>query len=375
MGSARRRAIARRAGPTLIAAWVLACALLAPAVSDAKTWIVKGGGFGHGVGMSAWGSYGYGKHGWGYKRIIGHYYRHVKVGKDKGNARVRVLLASRSGDVKFDGAVKACGKRLKPSKTYRAARRGSKIRLESGAGKRLAGCGKRLHAKSKGIVDIHGVGKYRGALETVPSADGGQLVVNRLDVEEYVRGSLPGEIPPDWPKETLKAFAIAIRSIALSTDVGGKAFDIYSDTRTQVYGGVKLESKRTDKAAKGTRHKVVTYKGDVIQATYFSASGGRTESRFLGGPKVPYYRSVKDPYDKFSPQHRWTFRFSQGEMDSRLGPYVDGRLRKIKVLERGDSPRIDSAKLIGSRGSTKVRGDTIQVALGLYDRWAYFKKR
>lgn len=375
MGSARRRAIARRAGPTLIAAWVLACALLAPAVSDAKTWIVKGGGFGHGVGMSAWGSYGYGKHGWGYKRIIGHYYRHVKVGKDKGNARVRVLLASRSGDVKFDGAVKACGKRLKPLKTYRAARRGSKIRLESGAGKRLAGCGKRLHAKSKGIVDIHGVGKYRGALETVPSADGGQLVVNRLDVEEYVRGSLPGEIPPDWPKETLKAFAIAIRSIALSTDVGGKAFDIYSDTRTQVYGGVKLESKRTDKAAKGTRHKVVTYKGDVIQATYFSASGGRTESRFLGGPKVPYYRSVKDPYDKFSPQHRWTFRFSQGEMDSRLGPYVDGRLRKIKVLERGDSPRIDSAKLIGSRGSTKVRGDTIQVALGLYDRWAYFKKR
>ena len=375
MGSARRRAIARRAGPTLIAAWVLACALLAPAVSDAKTWIVKGGGFGHGVGMSAWGSYGYGKHGWGYKRIIGHYYRHVKVGKDKGNARVRVLLASRSGDVKFDGAVKACGKRLKPSKTYRAARRGSKIRLESGAGKRLAGCGKRLHAKSKGIVDVHGVGKYRGALETVPAADGGQLVVNRLDVEEYVRGSLPGEIPPDWPKETLKAFAIAIRSIALSTDVGGKAFDIYSDTRTQVYGGVKLESKRTDKAAKGTRHKVVTYKGDVIQATYFSASGGRTESRFLGGPKVPYYRSVKDPYDKFSPQHRWTFRFSQGEMDSRLGPYVDGRLRKIKVLERGDSPRIDSAKLIGSRGSTKVRGDTIQVALGLYDRWAYFKKR
>lgn len=375
MESERKQAIAKRAGLAFVLASALAWALLAPAASDAKTWIVKGGGFGHGVGMSAWGSYGYGKHGWGYKRIIGHYYRHVKVGKDKGNNRVRVLLASRSGDVKFDGAVKACGRKLKPSKTYRAERRGPKIRLESGAGKKLAGCGKRLHAKSKGIVDIHGVGKYRGALETVPSADGGQLVVNRLDVEDYVRGSLPGEIPPDWPKETLKAFAIAIRSIALSTDVGGKAFDIYSDTRTQVYGGVKLESKRTDKAAKGTRHKVVTYEGDVIQATYFSASGGRTESRFLGGPKVPYYRSVKDPYDKFSPQHRWTFRFSQGEMDSRLGPYVDGKLRKIKVLKRGDSPRIDTAKLIGSRGNTKVRGDTIQVALGLYDRWAYFKKR
>lgn len=374
MESAKQPTTTRRA--VLTVALALALLLLAgSARAEAKTWVVKGGGFGHGVGMSAWGAYGYGKHDWGYKRIIGHYYRRVKVGKDRGNSRVRVLLASRSGDVKFDGAVKACGRRLKPAKTYRAERRGAKIRLLSGAGKRLAGCGSRLHAKSRGVVDIHGVGKYRGALETVPSADGGQLVVNRLDVEDYVRGSLPGEIPPDWPKQTLKAFAIAIRSIALSTDVGGKAFDVYSDTRTQVYGGVKLESKRTNKAAKGTRHKVVTYKGKVIQSTYFSASGGRTESRFLGGPKVPYYRSVKDPYDHFSPQHRWTFRFSQGEMDSRLGPYVDGKLRKIKVLKRGDSPRIEMARLIGSRGSTKVRGDTIQVALGLYDRWAYFKKR
>jgi hypothetical protein len=62
-------------------------------------------------------------------------------------------------------------------------------------------------------------------------------------------------------------------------------------------------------------------------------------------------------------------------MDARLGPYVDGKLRKIKVLKRGDSPRIDTAKLIGSRGSTKVRGDTLQIALGLYDRWAYFEKK
>ena len=374
METTRESSVSGRIGLVVLAA--LAVLLLLPvAPSSAKTWVVKGGGFGHGVGMSAWGAYGYGKHDWGYKRIIGHYYRKVRVEKDRGNNRVRVLLASRSGGVKFDGARKACGAKLKPSRTYRAERRGSRVRLESGAGKRLENCGKRLHAKSAGIVDIHGVGRYRGALEAVPGSDGGLLVVNRLDVEDYVRGSLPGEIPADWPKETLKAFAIAIRSIALSTDVGGNAFDLYSDTRTQVYGGVKLESKRTNKAARGTRHEVVTYHGKVIQTTYFSASGGRTESRFLGGPKLPYYESVKDPYDYYSPQHRWTFRFSQREMDSRLGPYVDGRLRRIKVLERGDSPRIDTARLIGSHGSTKVRGDTLQIALGLYDRWAYFDKR
>lgn len=352
-----------------------AVAVFAAAPAQAKTWIVRGGGYGHGVGMSAWGAYGYGKHDWGYKRIVGHYYRRVRVERDRGGARVRVLLATRSGAVSFDGAKRACKRRLRPSRSYRAERHGSHVRLLSATGRRLAGCGRRLHAEGSRIVHIHGVGRYRGALEAVPGEGGGLLVVNRLDVEDYVRGSLPGEIPPDWPRQTLKAFAVAIRSIALSTDVGGRAFDIYSDTRTQVYGGVKLESKRTNAAARATRHEVVAYRGKVIQATYFSASGGRTESRFLGGPKVPYYRSVKDPYDYYSPQHRWKFRFSQREMDARLGPWVGGRLRRIKVLKRGDSPRIVSARLIGSRGATKVRGDTLQTALGLYDRWAYFKKR
>ncbi|HET6830211.1 MAG TPA: SpoIID/LytB domain-containing protein [Solirubrobacterales bacterium] len=343
--------------------------------AGAKTWVVKGAGYGHGVGMGAYGAYGYGKHGWGYKRIIGHYYRRVRVERDKGSPRLRVLLATRSGEVKFDGATKACKRRLRPGKTYRADRHGGKVRLLSARGKRLAGCGRRLRANGGGTIDVHGVGTYRGALEAVPDGGGGLLVVNNLDVEDYVRGSLPGEIPTDWPKQTLRAFAVAIRSIALSTDVGGKAFDLYSDTRTQVYGGVKLESKRTNRAARSTRHRVVTYRGNVIQTAYFSSSGGRTESRFLGGPKVPYYRSVKDPYDRYSPQHRWTFRFSQREMDARLGPYVDGRLRRIEVLKRGDSPRIVTARLVGSRGSSKVRGDTLQVALGLYDRWARFKKR
>ena len=119
---------------------------------------------------------------------------------------------------------------------------------------------------------------------------------------------------------------------------------------------------------------VATYKGKVAQTTYFSASGGRTESRFLGGPPVPWLESVKDPYDHYSPQHRWTFRFSQAEMDSRLAPYLDGKLRRIEVTKRGDSPRIDYANLVGSRGTTEVRGDTLATALGLYDRWATFER-
>lgn len=346
------------------------------AASAAATWVVKGGGFGHGVGMSAYGAYGYGEHGAGYRQILDHYYRGIRLAEMPGTPAVTVLLAISPGDVGFSRATAACGSSLDPRRSYRASRRGSSVRLLSNSGKLVARCGGRLHATGSGPIQVAGVGVYRGALELVPteSAAGSLNVINRLNVDSYARGSLPGEVPPEWPMATLKAFAVAARSIALSTDVGGNGFDLYADTRTQVYGGVEIENERTDLAVRSTRNQVATFAGEIAQTTYFSSSGGRTESGFLGAPDVPYLKSVDDPYDYYSPLHEWTFRFSQAEMNSRLSAYLDGSLRRIKVTKRGDSPRVDYAKLIGTRGTATIRGDTLAAALGLYDRWAYFKK-
>jgi stage II sporulation protein D len=346
------------------------------AAEGAVTWVVKGGGFGHGVGMSAYGAYGYGEHGAGYRQILGHYYRGIRLTEMRAAPPVTVLLAISPGNVSFSRASVACGRSLDPRRTYSAQRRGASVRLLSGSGKPLARCGERLHAEGRTTIRIAGVGLYRGALEVVPtqSAAGSLNVINRLNVNSYARGSLPGEVPPEWPMATLKAFAIAARSIALSTDVGGNGFDLYADTRTQVYGGVGIESERTDRAVRATRDQVATYAGEIAQTTYFSSSGGRTESGFLGAPDVPYLQSVEDPYDYYSPLHEWTFRFSQAEMNARLGAYVPGGLRGIRVTKRGDSPRIDYARLIGSGGTATIRGDTLAAALGLYDRWAYFRK-
>lgn len=356
---------------------ILVAAGVAPAAArGAVTWVVKGGGFGHGVGMSAYGAYGFGLHGSGYRQILGHYYRGIRVGEMRGAPQVGVLLAIAPADVSFSGATAACGRSLETSRTYRAHRRGGSVQLLSTSGKLLARCGTRLRAESRRMVRIAGVGVYRGALEAVPtaSATGSLNVVNRVNVNSYARGSVPGEVPPEWPMATLKAFAVAVRSIALSTDVGGNGFDLYADTRTQVYGGVKLESERTDRAVRSTRDQVAKFGGAVAQTTYFSSSGGRTESGFLGAPDVPYLQSVDDPYDYYSPLHEWTFRFSQAEMNARLGSYVAGSLRGIRVTKRGDSPRIDYARLIGSGGAATIRGDTLAAALGLYDRWAFFRK-
>ena len=353
---------------------LLAAIFLASSTASAATWVVKGAGFGHGVGLSAYGAYGYGKHGANYRQILGHYFQGIQLTKLPRAPLVRVLLDVSSSDVGFTRATAACGRELDPSRSYRAHRRGSSVQLLSSSGKLLARCGPRLHADSAGIVQIAGVGAYRGALETVPAGGSGLNVINSVNVNNYARGSVPGEVPPEWPMETLKTFAVTARSIALSTDVGGEGFDLYPDTRTQIYGGVELETARTDRAVQATKSQVATFQGQVAQTTYFSSSGGRTESGFLDAPDVPYLQSVDDPYDYYSPQHRWTVRFSQAEMNSRLGPYLQGGLRGIRVTKRGDSPRIDYAQLIGSGGTTTIRGDTLAAALGLYDRWAFFSR-
>jgi stage II sporulation protein D len=351
-----------------------AAGALPAAAHGSVTWVVRGAGYGHGVGMGAYGAYGYGKHGFGYRRILRHYFTGIRIGERREAPPVRVLLTVSRGDVSFTRAKRACGRRLDPARSYRAHRRGSSLRLLSSSGRLLARCGRRLSAAGRRTIRIEGVGLYRGALVAAPGGSGSLNVVNRVDADSYARGSLPAEVPPEWPMATLKAFAVAVRSIALSTDVGGRGFDLYSDTRTQVYGGVALEAPRTDHAVRATRGQVATHRGEVAQTTYFSSSGGRTESGFLGAPDVPYLRSVADPYDYYSPQHRWTRRFTQAEMNARLGPYVRGRLRGIRVTKRGDSPRIEYARLIGGGGASTIRGDTLAAALGLYDRWAFFSK-
>src|SRR5262249_47058664 len=88
---------------------------------------------------------------------------------------------------------------------------------------------------------------------------------------------------------------------------------------------------------------------------------------------VPYLRGVDDPYEASvnSPYEHWTKRFSATRMQAALGHLVRGRLRNIVVTQRGASPRIVRAKLVGS-GTTTVTGPDLRDALGLPDTWAFF---
>jgi stage II sporulation protein D len=364
----------------LVAAAAAAALLLSiyPATAlGTVSWIVHGRGFGHGVGMSAYGAYGYAKHGKGYRFILGHYYTGASLGTLTKPRVVRVLLDVSSDDVGFSGATSACGRALDPKRSYDAHRVGAGVKLRSSTGKPLADCGRKLRAAGKGTITIGGT-TYRGALETVPTeSDAGSLnVVNALSVEAYVKGVIPNESPPSWPLAELKAQAVASRSFALTAGVGGNGFDLYADTRSQVYKGLESEYASSNKAAEETRGQVVTYGGKIAETLFSACSGGHTESiqNVFGGTAIPYLQGVPDPYDYYCPLHEWTLEFSGSEISSKLAPHLEGKLKQIVVTKTGASPRIISAKLIGTAGTTTVSGNDLEVALGGYDTWMTFEK-
>jgi stage II sporulation protein D len=353
------------------------CLLFAPSARASVDWEVTGHGFGHGVGMSQYGAYGYAQHGKGYRFILGHYYQGTTIGTLAGPRIVRVLIAIDAGDVGFSGATSACGQSLDASRSYAAHRVGRSVQLRSSGGKALANCGGKLRAAGAGGVTIDGT-PYRGALEVVPTdSDAGSLnAVDALPVDQYVKGVIPNESPASWPQAALRAQAVAARSFALTGGVSGNGFDLYDDTRSQVYKGLSSETAATNEAAEATRGQVVMYGGQIAETFFSACSGGHTESvqNAFFGPPIPYLVGVPDPYDGACPLHNWQLKLSESEISSKLSSYLNGALKRVVVTQRGVSPRIVWAKLYGTGGVTKIRGDQLESALGAYSTWMTFQK-
>ena len=182
---------------------------------------------------------------------------------------------------------------------------------------------------------------------------GGVTAINELDIDTYLRGVVAGEMPSSWPLEALKVQAVAARTYALATRKTDGAFDQYPDTRSQVYRGVTGESVRSDAAVRDTAGRIVTYDGVPAVTYYFSTSGGHTENvefSFVGSLSKPWLVGVPDPYDTQSPYHRWQVGLLR-RRDSTARSGRPGAFKRLKVLERGVSPRVVRARVIGSAGS------------------------
>jgi stage II sporulation protein D len=366
----------------LLVLTLLAGLLAVPcAAQAAATVVVRGAGFGHGIGMSQYGAYGFAQHGWGYRQILGHYYVNTSIGTAPSRP-VRVLLQPGDPYIRFRGAsVASGGERLNPTVLYKVTPAGGGLVTLTGGGKkvgtfkpplRVSRTGHTVRLMGRALNGVNG-GLYRGALEIRSASSRSVMAVNSLAIDDYVKGVVPGEMPASWAPDALRAQAVAARTYALATAKTGGSFDQYPDTRSQVYRGKSAEMPTSNQAVADTARQIVTYDGAPAVTYFFSTSGGKTEdveNSFVGSAPKPWLKSVDDPYDTISPKHRWTARFSAKSLGSRLG--VPGSYQKIRVIQRGESPRIVRARVYGSKGTKLLTGPQIRSRLGLNDTWAYF---
>jgi stage II sporulation protein D len=201
--------------------------------------------------------------------------------------------------------------------------------------------------------------------------------VHKIALETYVRGVISAEVSSSWPLAALEAQAVASRTYALTAHAGGSKFDVYADTRSQVYRGVAAQTPQTDAAVRDTAAQIVTYEGRPAITYFFASSGGRTENvenAFPGSEPQPWLRGVVDPYEQ-GDEHTWKTALGFAAAAAKLRGLVRGSFKGIEVLKRGFSPRILTAYVLGSRGRTAVNGGELAARLGLYSTWAYFSTR
>jgi len=332
---------------------------------------VTGHGWGHGIGLSQYGALGYAQHGFTYDKIVAHYYPGTTLGQAPV-ARVRVLLAAARRQVTVSGestfVVKdGAGMSHKLAAGSYSFGNGFKLKL-SASKPPQALPGPLLFQPGGKPLSLGGV-PYRGAFQ-VARAGAALQVVNAVGLDLYVMGVVAREMPKEWPSDALKAQAIAARSYALAHLKGGLGFDLYSDTRSQVYGGIRAESPASNLAVSSTAGRVVLYQGKVANTMFSSTSGGRTaavQDVWPAAKPVPYLVSVPDPYDSISPYHNWgPLRFSAAQLGRKLG--LHGRLVDIQAAFN-PSGRVRTLTASGDRSQVTLTGQNARRALGLRSNW------
>lgn len=195
---------------------------------------------------------------------------------------------------------------------------------------------------------------YEGQLVVEPEPGTDQLrLVNHVSLEDYVASVLSSEYGLD-DREGTKAMAVAVRTYALrSHSKFGKEYDHSDQVLSQRYEGALRLTDRSLAATRATRGEVLTYNGKLIDAVYFSSSGGHTADNedVWDGEAVPYLRGKEDPYDEVSPHSSWRQRISRPQLLELLSSYYESPIRGFVIHDHSSDGRVSSIELLRSNGS------------------------
>ena len=209
-------------------------------------------------------------------------------------------------------------------------------------------------APTLSLATLDNDANYRGSFILEMNKSNSLEIINFLDIEDYLKGVVPCEMPASWPMEALKAQAIVARSYAMKASV------LTNTTASQVYGGYNREHERTNRAIQETEGLVVKYNGKVIQTFFHSTSGGKTANVWdvwNSSPSVyPYLSSVTDIYE-VSPYSNWTKTFGPNTILQSFGFPLTAKIYDIKLEKTGANGEVSGVTLYTSVGSKTIRGN------------------
>lgn len=211
--------------------------------------------------------------------------------------------------------------------------------------------------------------RYRDYI-TFKTSDDGLVVLNYVDLENYLRGVVGSEMGPSFELEALKAQAIASRTytVRYNNKHKSKGYDLCDTTHCHVYGGMDVEYDIINEAVDKTRGMIITYNGKPIDAVYYSNSGGYTaNAKDVWGNDVPYLVAVKDDYSLGYKYSSWNYKITSDEISSKLSNngYDVGKVLDIEILKTTiPDGRVSLVKITGTRGEKTLTGTQLRTVLG-----------
>jgi len=211
--------------------------------------------------------------------------------------------------------------------------------------------------------------RFRGNIDIIRTEDMKLLVINHIDVEDYLRGVLYNEVSHWWPMATLKAQAITARTYALYQSQVNKAkdYDMTSDVYSQVYGGRFSERWRTDRAIRATKNKVLTYKGSIFSTYYHATCGGHTENASnLWNVDLSPLEGSKCTFCRRSPHYDWKKEMSLLDIESKLksSGFKIGNIKSIEVIRVNKSGRAEEIEVKSASATLTIPAKDFRRILG-----------
>ncbi len=252
---------------------------------------------------------------------------------------------------------------------------------------------------------------YHGAFEFVQKPDRqGFYLVNLVEIQEYLKGVVPNEMPVRFGLEALKAQAVAARNYVLTPRTQSyDEFNVVDSVASQVYYGVNTEQDLSTRAVMETDGIVALYNNEPILALYSSTAGGYTESYAyaFSDPQTKMFPSISKPYlvavpdksefkplneedkakefystkipsfDIESPYYRWKKEWAVGELENVLKTTLAaqsktgfvhpefkqgdelGKIKDIKVMRRGESGKVIELEILTSKGCYRIAKELV----------------